>query len=216
MFKAAIFDLDGTLLNTIEDLANASNYALRINGFNEHKIDDYKTFVGNGAYVLIQRILPQEHRSKENIDKVFSDFDYYYGLHMNDNTKPYTGIIELLDKLKSAGIKTAVVSNKPHQFTKEIISRYFDDKIDFVYGKREGYNTKPDPATVLEVVKLFNLNKDEIIYIGDSNVDMATAENAGLQSVGVSWGFRSVEELEEAGADFIAYDVDNLEKIIME
>ena len=84
MFKAAIFDLDGTLLNTIEDLANASNYALRINGFNEHKIDDYKTFVGNGAYVLIQRILPQEHRSKENIDKVFSDFDYYYGLHMNN------------------------------------------------------------------------------------------------------------------------------------
>lgn len=204
MIKAIIFDLDGTLLDTLEDLANACNYALRTCGFKEHPVNDYVRFVGDGRYVLIKRIVPEiERENEEVINKVLSYFDEYYGEHMIDMTKPYDGIIEMIDELKSKNIKLAVVSNKPHEFAVEVVKKYFDNKFDITYGQRENYPTKPNPATVDEVINLFKVCRNECLYIGDSDVDMKTAINAKVKSVGVAWGFRGIKELLEAGADYI-------------
>lgn len=214
MYKAVIFDLDGTLLNSLGDLAAASNYGLKKCGYKVHDVDKYKTFVGDGRYKLIERVLPEEQRTPETIDKVLSLFNEYYGEHMIDMTRPYEGIAQLLDELKAKGIKIAVVSNKPHEFTTEIVTKFFGDRFDIIFGHREGYKAKPDPAAVLEVIREFGFTKEECLYVGDSNVDIKTAKNSGLKSVGVLWGFRSKEELEKEGADYIAVNVDELKNLI--
>lgn len=214
MHKAVIFDLDGTLLNSLGDLAAASNYGLKKCGYPTHEVDEYKTFVGDGRYKLIERVLPEVERVSETIDKVLALFNEYYGEHMIDMTRPYEGIAQLLDELKVQGIKIAVVSNKPHEFTTEIVKKFFGDRFDIIFGQREGYKAKPDPSAVLEVIKEFGLSKEECVYVGDSNVDIKTAKNSGLKSVGVLWGFRSKEELEKEGADYIAVNVDELKNII--
>ena len=197
MIKAVIFDLDGTLLNTLEDLANASNFALRSCGYNEHPIKDYIRFVGSGRYILMKRILP------EAIEKVLKLFDEYYGEHMHDTTKPYDGIYELIKELKIKNIKLAVVSNKPDEFAGETVNRYFGNDFEITYGQRPNHAVKPDPKTVYEVMEYLNVTKEECIYVGDSDVDMKTAQNAGVKSIGVAWGFRGEEELKSAGADYI-------------
>ena len=184
MIKAVIFDLDGTLLNTLEDLANASNFALRSCGYNEHPIKDYIRFVGSGRYILMKRILPEEDKNNEEaIEKVLKLFDEYYGEHMHDTTKPYDGIYELIKELKIKNIKLAVVSNKPDEFAGETVNRYFGNDFEITYGQRPNHAVKPDPKTVY--------------------VDMKTAQNAGVKSIGVAWGFRGEEELKSAGADYI-------------
>lgn len=214
MYKCAIFDLDGTLLDTIEDLAIASNYALELQGYPTHEVEKYKHFVGDGRYKLIERILPEGDRNKETIDKVVEDFDEYYGNHMIDKTKPYEGIIEMLDELKKSGIKLAVVSNKPDYFAGEVVKTFFGNRFDVVFGHREGYKTKPDPRTVLDVIKHFGFEKDECIYIGDSDVDIKTARNANVKSIGVVWGFRGLEELKSEGADFLVQKSRDIVEII--
>lgn len=214
MIKVAIFDLDGTLLNTIEDLANACNYALEKCGFPTHEVESYKTFVGDGRYKLIERIIPQDKKEEAVVNEVLGFFDEYYGAHMIDMTKPYDGVIELLDELKSNGIKLAIVSNKPHEFAIDIAKKYFGDRVDMVFGHRQGYETKPDPVTVLEVINTFGMEKDECIYIGDSNVDIITANNAGVKSIGVLWGFRTKEELEKEGATFTVSTTKEIDDII--
>lgn len=204
MIKAVIFDLDGTLLNTLEDLANASNFALRSCGYNEHPIKDYIRFVGSGRYILMKRILPEEDKNNEEaIEKVLKLFDEYYGEHMHDTTKPYDGIYELIKELKIKNIKLAVVSNKPDEFAGETVNRYFGNDFAITYGQRPNHAVKPDPKTVYEVMEYLNVTKEECIYVGDSDVDMKTAQNAGVKSIGVAWGFRGEEELKSAGADYI-------------
>ena len=210
MYKVAIFDLDGTLLNTLKDLADACNFALRSHGFSEHQIDEYKYFLGNGAYKLIERALPIGKKDAETIGKVLGEFKKYYEKHKSDFTKPYDGIEDLLIALKEAGIKTAVVSNKPHEFAVEIVERYFAKSFDIVFGKREGYLAKPDPTTVIETLNYFKCKKEEAVYIGDSDVDMFTGKNAGLFSIGVAWGFRGARELSAAGANKIVYTSEEL------
>lgn len=215
MYKIAIFDLDGTLLNTLDDLAIACNFALRENGLSPHSTDEYKLFVGGGRLNLIKNIIPKHLHSEELISKVLGSFDDYYSNHMMDKTRPYDGIPQLLVDLKALGISTAVVSNKPHEFTIEVAKKYFGDALDIVYGQRKGHAVKPDPSTVLEVLNNFNASTTECIYIGDSGVDMKTATNANVASVGVLWGYRSKEELVSAGADSLAKNVEELKKLII-
>lgn len=204
MIEAVIFDLDGTLLDTLEDLANACNFALRSCGYKEHPVKDYVKFVGSGRYILIQRILPEEYKdNKEVISKVLSLFDEYYGEHMIDNTKPYEGINDMIQALKEKDIKLAVVSNKPDEFAGDVVKKYFRDDFEITYGQRPNHAVKPDPRTVYEVIDYLKVNRNECLYVGDSDVDMNTATNAGVESVGVSWGFRGEEELKKAGADYI-------------
>jgi phosphoglycolate phosphatase len=214
MYKAVIFDLDGTLLNTLEDLALASNYALEKLGFPTHEMSNFRYFVGSGRRQLIERMLPNDKKTINNIDLAAVYFDEYYSSHKEDNTSPYEGIIELLDKLIMKDIKIAVVSNKPHEFIEEVLKTYFGDRISIAIGHRKGYLEKPDPTTVNEVIKTLNLNKLEVLYVGDSDIDMLTANNAGIDSCGVLWGFRDYDELVENGAKFIVSNTDELEKII--
>lgn len=215
MVKTVIFDLDGTLLNTLEDLANACNYALRKCNFKVHPVKDYVRFIGSGRYILIQRILPQEYRNnREVVKKVLELFDEYYTKHMLDMTTPYKGILELINEMKNKNIKLAVVSNKPHEFIESIVKKYFGDSFDIAYGQRLNHPVKPDPKTVYEVIQYLNATKEECLYVGDSDVDMHTAQNAGVKSVGVAWGFRGSDELKKAGADFIINSPEELLKII--
>ncbi len=215
MFKVAIFDLDGTLLNTLDDLANACNYALNKFSFPIHEVEKYKTFIGNGIYKLVERALPDSKRDKETVEKVLEVFSEYYNEHMMDMTKPYNGIINLLDELRMKGIKLGVVSNKKHEFTIEIVNKYFADRFNMVFGHRENYKEKPDPSSVLEIIEVFGVSKSDCIYIGDSNVDIMTAKNSGVQCIGVSWGFRNKEELAKEGADYLADNTIELRNIIM-
>ena len=215
MFKVAIFDLDGTLLNTLDDLANACNYALNKFSFPTHNVEEYKKFIGNGIYKLVERAVPNNKKDKETVEKVLETFSNYYNEHMIDMTKPYDGIVDILDELRAKGIKLAVVSNKKHEFTIEIVKKYFGDRFDIVFGHRENYKEKPDPTSVLEVIEKLNILKSECIYIGDSNVDILTAKNAGVKSVGVSWGFRDREELANEGANYLADNNIELLNIIL-
>lgn len=215
MYKCVIFDLDGTLLNTLDDLANAGNYALSVQGFDIHPIEKYKYFVGNGIPKLIERILPQ-NTDQEAFKKTYEAFCSYYKKHMNDCTHPYDGINEMLERLKKCAIKLFIVTNKSDSFAKEIVKRYFGDLIDKVYGSIEGLPKKPDPYMVNKAICHSGIKNEEILYVGDSDVDMQTAENAGLKSCGVLWGFRERNELEAAGADFICSNCSELSRLILE
>lgn len=214
MYKLIIFDLDGTLLNTLDDLAAASNYALKEFGLQTHEVESYKTFVGDGVYKLVERMLPENHRDEETKIKVKAVFDKYYKEHSLDDTKPYEGILAALEHFKIRGIKAAVVSNKPHAFTEALVRNMFGEYIQVAYGQREGIPAKPNPATVLEVIETLGYEKEECIYVGDTDVDIYTGKNAGLKTIGVLWGFRTKEELIKAGADYIALEVQDLYEII--
>lgn len=206
MKKLVIFDLDGTLLNTIEDLGHAANYALEKNGFATHTIASYRFFVGNGVRRLITRVLPEEHRNDATIDTLLRDFREFYDEHCCDCTKPYTGISDLLRDLRDQGVKVAVASNKYDAAVQKIIGHFFAD-IDFlaVEGQKEGVNVKPDPSIVFGILAKAGLPKRDVLYVGDSGVDMETARRACIDSVGVSWGFRPEKELVEYHAGTIIH-----------
>jgi len=214
MYKFVIFDLDGTLLNTLSDLAEAGNHTLRKMGFPTHETDKYRYFVGNGIPKLIERMLPL-NSSDETKKEALKIFREYYNVHKEDFTKPYDGIIEMLEKIKEKGIKTAVVTNKAHEFADKMIKKYFGNLIDFVYGNVDGVPQKPDPYWVLKAIKNCNVEKEDVLYVGDSGVDMETAINAGVNSCGVLWGFRDYEELKNKGAKLICSDCDELVKLIL-
>ena len=213
MYKYVIFDLDGTLLDTLEDLSNAGNYVLDQLGFPQHEINEYKYFVGNGIPKLIERILPSGV-CMDIRNKAHSLFSEYYSSHSTDKTKPYDGICDLLFRLKADGIKTGVASNKDHGFSESLVKNFFGDTVQAVCGRREGAPKKPDPFSVNYIIERLKANKNESLYVGDSNVDMETAANAGLASCGVLWGFRSEAEIRESGAQFIAKNPGELYKII--
>ena len=216
MKKLVIFDLDGTLLNTIEDLGNAANYALSQNGYPTHSVASYPFFVGNGVRNLIRKALPDDMRTDSIIESLLKDFKEYYNEHNTDCTKPYDGIEELLRNLQDNGVKIAVASNKYQQATEKIIAHYFGD-IDFVavYGQREGVNVKPDPSVVFSILSDAKVPKSEVLYVGDSGVDMETARRACVDSVGVTWGFRSEKELNEYHADMIVNKASDIFDIVM-
>lgn len=202
--KLVIFDLDGTLLNTIDDLAHSVNYVLQKHGYATHSVEQYKLFVGNGITKLIARAIPKELASAKLIAKLQADFVAYYAKHSRDKTALYGGIEELLGELKASGITLAVASNKHHTATVELINHYFgSDTFSVVYGKREGVYPKPDPTIIYDIIKQCDVSASEVVYVGDSSVDMETANNASICSVGVTWGFRSQEELEAHGAQYI-------------
>ena len=204
MKKLVIFDLDGTLLNTIEDLGQAANYALERNGYATHSMASYPYFVGNGVRRLVTRVLPEDARDDENVDRVLGDFMKYYDEHCIDYTKPYNGMPELLQDLRDMGVMMAVASNKYQQAVSKIIPHYFPD-INFVAieGQREGMNIKPDPSVVFSILAKAQVPKAETLYVGDSGVDMETARRACVDSVGVTWGFRPLKELNEYHANCI-------------
>lgn len=213
MFKFTIFDLDGTLLNTLDDLANAGNYTLSVLNFPIHQVAEYKYFVGNGIPKLVERILPNGTDEKTK-KKALETFCSYYNEYMNNNTAPYNGIIEMLTVLKEKNIGIAVVTNKAHEFAVQIVEEYFGNLVDKVYGSIEGMPKKPDPFWVNKAISYFGAEKSEVLYIGDSGVDMETAVNAQVTSCGVLWGFRTETELTENGAVHIVSDWKSIIEII--
>lgn len=213
MTRLVIFDLDGTLLNTIDDLAISTNYALRQFGFPEHALSEYPYFVGHGITKLIERALPQDQRNDATVSKLKQEFVKYYQQHKTDKTRPYQGISSVLEVLNEKGILLAVASNKYHQGTDELIRHYFGSSLfKVIAGQKEGVPAKPDPAVIHHILSQTGIPGSETLYVGDSGVDMQTAANSGITSVGVTWGFRPRRELEESGANHIAerpYDILN-------
>jgi haloacid dehalogenase superfamily, subfamily IA, variant 1 with third motif having Dx(3-4)D or Dx(3-4)E len=197
MKRLVIFDLDGTLLNTIADLAFSTNYALEKNGFPVHPKEDYNMFVGNGVNKLLERALPEGQKTEENIMLIRKDFLSYYDEHNTDYSAPYPGIPALLNLIQEKGLRLAVASNKYQAATIELVKRYFSNiKFDVTLGQREGVPIKPDPTIVYDILAETGIDKCDAIYVGDSGVDMQTAKNSGVDAIGVTWGFRPRSELE--------------------
>ncbi len=206
MIKLCIFDLDGTLINSLADLAEAMNHALAAAGFAGHPVESYRKMVGNGVSVLADRAAGGKDKlTPETKEKLLAEFSAYYTVHCMDNTRPYEGIPQMLDRLTELGVKYAVNSNKPDGFSKKIVGTLFPEH-DFaeVWGKRDGCNIKPAPDGVNGIMSKLGVERDEVMYIGDSDVDVYTAQNADVRFCGVKWGFRSVEELTSAGAEAVA------------
>lgn len=204
MTELVIFDLDGTLLNTIGDLAVSCNAVLAKWGYPQHTYDEYCRFVGNGVMRLVERALPEDRRAPETVAAVRRDFVAYYTEHIDRFTVPYDGISDLLRNLAARNIQLAVASNKFQAGTEKLV-RLFFPSVPFaaVLGQREGIPLKPNPAVVEEILRATGVAKRNVWYVGDSGVDMETAAAAGIRSVGVTWGFRGREELEAAGAWFV-------------
>lgn len=200
-FKAVIFDMDGTLLDTLENLAGAMNAVLRKWGFSPHPVEQYRYFVGNGVEELVRRALPEDARSPERVTEGTAAMRREYAERWRAGTRAYDGIGELLAAVRRAGLRTAVLSNKMHDFTQEMARTLFPSPaFDAVLGAREGVPKKPDPAGAMEIVRRFGLAPGDFFYLGDSGVDMTTARRAGMYPVGVLWGFREAAELVESGA----------------
>ena len=207
MIKLCIFDMDGTVVNTINTIAYFANGALKKNGLAEIETERYKTLVGNGADVLVRRMLDIVGGRDECYDKVYNEYNTSYDNDFMYLTEPYDGIIKMLEKLKDMGVKTSILSNKPDITAKKVSDKLFGDRlVDLCYGARDGKALKPDPESVFEIMEIFGMEKNECLYIGDTATDIQTAKNAGLYSIGVLWGFRSEEELRNAGADILISD----------
>lgn len=214
MKQLVIFDLDGTLLNTIADLGTATNYSLKKNGYKEHPLSSYNYMVGNGVRKLMERAAPDA--SPEELEKLLEDFREYYDIHCTDNTTPYPGIPELLKVLVENGIKVAVATNKYQKAADKIIRHFFPD-IDFalIRGEQPDFPRKPDPSVIFAVLSESPTPKAKVMMVGDSAVDIETARRACIDSVGVTWGFRPVSELRSAYADDIVSDPSDILRIAL-
>lgn len=215
--KAVIFDLDGTLLDTLKDLADSGNDVLRARGMPTHSVDAYRTFIGNGMMSLVQDIFPPENRPAdgEESEVILAEYREAYGRNWKNTTCIFPGMGELLDRLQEKGIPVGVLSNKAHDFTVKCVDAFLADwKWDVVLGARDGVEKKPHPAGAIEAATLVGCEPGECAYVGDSDVDMFTAVNAGMLPVAVSWGFRSEEELREAGAKVFLKEPAELIKLL--
>lgn len=216
MYKTVIFDLDGTLLNTLDDLADAGNRLCADRRWPQHPVDAYRYFVGNGIPKLIERLAPPEQRTPEILAEALAWFKADYGAHMRDKTAPYPGIPATLEHLHAAGVQMAVFSNKADALAREVVADYFDPALfDLVRGQRPEVPTKPAPEGTRALLEQLGADTAATLYVGDSNVDMQTAVNAGLDGCGALWGFRTRQELEEAGARYLAADAEELEHIVL-
>lgn len=215
MIQNVIFDLDGTLLNTIDDLADAGNWVCRRHGWPTHSVEEYKYYVGNGMTKLAYRFVPEQWRTPVRIKAVLEEFMPYYDAHKEDKTAPYPGVPALLKRLKGAGVRMAVLSNKAHAMVPSIIEGYFPRLFDHVQGAVDGLPTKPDPTLLRRLMEEMGARVADTLFVGDSNVDIRTAKNGGLASCGVLWGFRSREELEAEGAGHLVDNTWALARLIL-
>lgn len=203
-FKAVLFDLDGTLLDTLQDIADSANAALKQLGFDEHPTEAYKYFVGDGIEHLAERALPQSSRDNNTVATCLELIRSEYKRRWDVNTRPYSGIREMLEALRQRNIPTAILSNKPHEFTCRMIDEYFGDySFTLVRGAIEGVPIKPDPTAALQITRQMGISPGEFVYVGDSSTDMQTAAAAGMYAVGVFWGFRTKDELIQTGAEVV-------------
>lgn len=213
-YTTVIFDLDGTLLNTLEDLQTSVNHAMRICGFPEHSIENIRAFVGNGMLRLLELCVP-DGKQNQKFERAFQEFKKDYALHCNDKTAPYDGVIDLMRKLKQSGIRMAIVSNKDDAAVKTLADIYFEGMVDAAIGQRKDLQKKPAPDMVLAALKELGVNKQDAVYIGDSDVDLATARNTGLPCISVEWGFRDRKCLEECGAECIVKNTEELADLLL-
>ncbi len=213
-YDLAVFDMDGTILDTLEDLKNSLNYSLRKSRLPERTLAEVRNFVGNGIRKLVERGVP-EGTSTELTDEVFRSFNEHYAVHCFDHTIPYDGISALLEDVRRIGIKTAVVSNKSDYAVQSLCGRYFRGLFDFAVGAKDGIRKKPYPDSVNEAIKLIGAEKPRTVYIGDSEVDIETAKNAGIDCISVDWGFRERDILVRSGAELIVSDMESLERAII-
>ena len=213
-FKAVVFDLDGTLLDTIDDLGNSMNTVLASMGYPIHTIPEYKYFIGKGLRNLVTSVLPAEARDEKTIDHCLDKMFQEYGGRWGEMTLPYPGIAELLDELTLRGIHLAILSNKAHLITMKVFDKYLSRwTFDAVFGERPGIPRKPDPTAALEIIEMLQIPAEEIVYLGDSGSDMETANSAGMYAVGALWGFRNADELMEHGAKLMIQSPEELLKI---
>lgn len=213
-YKVVIFDLDGTILNTLDDLSDSCNFVLNRNGFPVHTKDEIRLFVGNGIPKLIERALPAG-TDADTQKKILQEFSEYYSLHSKDKTKPYNGIPELFSALKNAEIKIAINTNKNEEIAKIICNDYFPNSIDMITGGRKDTPHKPDPSGVNKILSELKLSKDEALFVGDSDVDYLTGVNADIDVINVNWGFRDEKFLLEHGAKKIVKTPEELQKLIL-
>ena len=213
-YTLAIFDMDGTILDTLDDLCNSVNATMQHFGFPVHTLDEVRRFVGNGIPKLIERAVP-EGTSPEKEKEALDFFMPYYKAHCAEQTKPYEGICELLSALRAAGVKTAVVSNKADVAVKELCEVYFDGIFDYALGATEQMEKKPAPDSVLAVMRILGFSKEESVYIGDSDVDLQTAKNAELPCIAVEWGFRDSAFLKAHGADCLVQKPEQILDLIL-
>ena len=200
-FKAVIFDLDGTLLDTLSDLGDSMNSVLKRHDFPVHSLESYKYMIGDGVEYLVKRALPESINDTAKVREFITEYRSEYKKNWKNKTRPYDGIVELIETLRSLGLRLAVLSNKPHDSTELCIREFFpSNKFNIVLGHRPGKNPKPDPGGAIEIAEKINLPPYQILYLGDTSVDMKTAVAAGMYPVGVLWGFRTEKELRENGA----------------
>lgn len=214
-YKAVLFDMDGTLLDTLEDLCDSTNHALAQMGYPLRGIEEIRRFIGNGAEKQIRRAVP-EGTSEGKIMETLAAFRAYYQDHCQIKTKVYDGLLDVLSELKEKGVKMAVVSNKPDAAVKKLSREYFGDRLDYAIGPSDGVRCKPYPDMAEEALRALGVEKKDAVFVGDSEVDVQTGLNAGLDVIAVSWGFRSRKVVIEAGAKMIADDASELEKLILE
>lgn len=212
-YKLVIFDLDGTILDTLEDLAITMNHVLAENGMPVRSDDEIRLFTGNGIRHLVKNSA-ENGADESTIEKMFNEFNEYYRVHCYDHTRPYEGVIECMEALKKNGTGVAVVSNKADYAVQGLCSRFFEGRYDFAVGEKKNVRRKPYPDSVLQVLEIMGIRGEDAVYIGDSEVDIKTAANAGIDEIAVDWGFRSEEHLREQGACLIAHTPQELMELL--
>ena len=214
MYSYVIFDLDGTLLNTIDDLADTGNHVCALHGWPAHPVEAYKRMVGNGIPKLVERFAPAG-TDRDTLDQAYGEFMAWYGLHKEDKTAPYPGMEGAALRLKQAGVSIAVLSNKADEMAGPVVEHYYPGVFPIVQGALPDLPTKPDPTLLYKLMERMGADPEATLFVGDSNVDIQTAKNGGLASCGVLWGFRSRQELEAEGADFLARTPEELTGLVL-
>ena len=212
-FKAVIFDLDGTVADTVCDLANCVNYVLNKHNFPMHPTSKFKYFAGDGILTMIKRALP-ENTPEKTVQLIKNEFFEYYSMHYCDNTRPFDGLVQMIENLKSYGMKVAVVTNKEQTLAEKVVGKLYGNAFDLVYGMREGIPGKPDPTLTLMAMNELNVKPEECAFVGDTSMDIMAGVNSGAYPVGVLWGFRTKEEILSSGAKAVAENAKELEKIL--